>query len=65
MWVAGYNVLYAGVTRPQCEALADRMREKLCQIARESVTTDTGNWRIMKISCNGIGSNNRVGGNYP
>lgn len=65
MWIATYNVLYAGISRAQCEALADRMRKALHEIARESLTTQSGNWRVMKVSCNGIGSNNRVGGTFP
>jgi hypothetical protein len=58
-------VFYAGISRKQCEALADRMRSALTNITRESVSTDTGNWRIQKISCGSIGSSNRIGSAFP
>lgn len=64
-WSLPYSVFYAGISRKQCEALADRMRSALVNITRESVTTDTGDWRIQKISCNSIGSSNRIGSAYP
>lgn len=37
-WRLGYNVFYAAVTRKQCEALADRMRLNLVNIARENLS---------------------------
>jgi len=64
-WRMTYTVYYAGVSRKQCEALADKMRESLTNIAREAVSTPTGNWKIMKISCTNIGNNNRVGSTLP
>lgn len=64
-WRLNYNVFYAGITRKQSEALADRMRNRLTNITREKVTTDTGDWKIQKISCQAVGSNNRVGSAYP
>lgn len=64
-WKVGYNVFLAGVSRKQTEALADRIRDALTNIVRESITTPTGSWRIQKISCQAIGSNNRVGSAYP
>jgi hypothetical protein len=64
-WKLGYNVFYSGVTRKQTEALADRMRMALTNIARESVVTDTGSWRIQKITCTAIGSSTRIGSAYP
>ena len=60
-WRMSYNVFYAGISRKQSEALADRMRARLTNIAREGVN----GWKIQKISCNAIGSNNRVGSAYP
>lgn len=64
-WRLAYNVFYAGISRKQSEALADRMRNALTNISREKVTTDTGDWKIQKVSCNAVGSNNRVGSAYP
>lgn len=64
-WVLPYSVFYAGMSRTQCEALADKMRSALTNIEREGVVTPTGNWRIQKIDCPGIGSTNRVGSSYP
>lgn len=64
-WRLGYNVFYAGVTRKQTEALADRMRENLTNILRVDVATETGSWRIQKISCTAIGSTNRIGSAFP
>lgn len=64
-WRMTYVVNYAGVTRKQCEALADKMRNALTNIVREAITTPTGNWKIMKVSCTNIGNNNRVGGTFP
>lgn len=64
-WRLMYTVYYAGVSRKQCEALADKMRDALTNISRESVTTPTGNWKIQKVSCTNIGTNNRVGSTFP
>lgn len=64
-WRLPYGVFYAGVSRKQTEALADRLRFSLCNIEREGVASDTGSWRIMKISCTGIGSTNKIGSAYP
>lgn len=64
-WVMPYSVFYAGMTRKQCEALADRLRAALCNINRETVATPSGNWKIQKISCSVIGSSNRIGSAYP
>lgn len=64
-WIHTYNVLYAGVSRKQCEGLADKQRAILCGTSRVTVPTPTGSWRIMKVSCTSIGSNNRVSGTIP
>jgi hypothetical protein len=64
-WRLSYTVFYAGVTRKQQEALADRMRSTLVSITRQGVVTDTGTWRIQKVSCPGVGSSNRIGSAYP
>lgn len=64
-WRLPYGVFYAGLSRKQTEALADRLRFKLSNIQREGVITDTGTWRIMKISCVGIGSTNKISSAYP
>mgnify|MGYP000897000190 CR=1 FL=1 len=64
-WVLGYMVSYAGVSRAQTEALADRIREDVCNISRVSVTTEDGSWRIQKISSTVIGPMNRVGSTFP
>jgi hypothetical protein len=58
-------VVYAGISRKQTEALADRMRMNLTNIARESVDSDTGKWRIQKTTCTTIGNTNRIGSAYP
>ena len=64
-WRLSYSVVYAGISRKQTEALADRMRLNLTNIARESVDSDTGKWRIQKITCTTIGNTNRIGSAYP
>jgi hypothetical protein len=64
-WRLNYAVFYAGITRKQQEALADRMRNVLVNITRQGVVTDTGTWRIQKVSCSGVGSSNRIGSAYP
>jgi hypothetical protein len=64
-WRLSYSVVYAGISRKQTEALADRMRMNLTNIARESVDSDTGKWRIQKITCTTIGNTNRIGSAYP
>ena len=64
-WRLSYNVSYAGISRKQTEALADRMRMNLTNIRRESVTTPTGNWRIQKVTCIAIGNTSRIGSAYP
>jgi hypothetical protein len=64
-WSLPYSVFYAGLSRKQAEALADRLRSKLCNIERESVTTSTGNWRIQKVSCSTLGASVKIGSAYP
>lgn len=64
-WTLPYTVLYAGITRKQTEALADRLREQLVNIARIGVGIDDVRWRIQQIRCTAIGSNNRIGSAYP
>jgi len=64
-WKLGYAATYAGVSRKQTEALADRMRMNLTNINRESITTPTGNWRIQKVTCTSIGLVNRIATGYP
>ena len=64
-WRLSYSVVYAGISRKQTEALADRMRMNLTNIARENVDSDTGPWRIQKITCTTIGNTNRIGSAYP
>src|SRR3954469_25308180 len=64
-WRLSYSVFYAGLSRKQTEALADRMRLSLTIIARESVETPTGNWRIQQIRCTAIGNTTRIGSAYP
>lgn len=64
-WRLSYTVLYAGLSRKQTEALADRMRLNLTNIARESIDTPTGKWRIQKTTCTSLGNTSRVGSAYP
>jgi hypothetical protein len=64
-WRLSYSVIYAGISRKQTEALADRMRMNLTNIARESITTETGDWKIQKTTCVSIGNTNRIGSAYP
>lgn len=64
-WRLSYSVVYAGISRKQTEALADRMRMNLTNIVRESIDTDTGAWRIQKVTCTSIGNTNRIGSAYP
>lgn len=64
-WSLPYGIFYSGMSRAHVEALSDRMRHKLCNIIREGIETDTGNWRIMKISCSTVGAVNRVGSTFP
>lgn len=64
-WRLAYAVSYAGISRKQTEALADRMRMNLTNIARESIDTPTGKWRIQKTTCVAIGNTNRIGSAYP
>jgi hypothetical protein len=64
-WRLSYSVMYAGITRKQTEALADRMRLNLTNIARESIDTPTGKWRIQKTTCVAIGNTTRIGSAYP
>lgn len=64
-WKLAYAVSYAGISRKQTEALADRMRLNLTNIARESIDTPTGKWRIQKVTCTAIGNTNRIGSAYP
>ena len=64
-WRLAYQVVYAGISRKQTEALADRMRLNLTNIAREDIDSDTGKWRIQKLTCTAIGNTIRMGSAYP
>jgi hypothetical protein len=64
-WRLGYLVAYAGVSRKQTEALADRMRHNLIYLERELIVTPTGGWKVQKVSCNNIGNTIRMGSAYP
>ena len=64
-WRLNYQVFYSGLSRKQTEALADRMRLNLTNIAREDITTETGPWRIQKTTCIAIGNTSRIGSAYP
>lgn len=64
-WRLSYAVVYAGLSRKQTEALADRMRLNLTNVSRETVSTPTGGWRIQKTTCISIGNTTRIGSAYP
>ena len=64
-WRLNYAVTYAGLSRKQTEALADRMRMNLTNIAREYIDTPTGSWRIQKTTCIAIGNTTRISSAYP
>jgi hypothetical protein len=64
-WKLGYQVGYAGISRKQTEALADRMRHGLTYIVRERVQTPTGDWKFQKAACVTIGNTSRMGSAYP
>jgi hypothetical protein len=64
-WRLSYTTIYAGISRKQTEALADRMRLNLTNIKREDITTPTGVWRIQKVTCVAIGNTTRIGSAYP
>lgn len=64
-WQLSYTINYAGVSRKQLDWIADRARNRLVSIARESVTTGSGNWKIQQIRCTVVGATNRVGIPFP
>lgn len=64
-WRLPYTVFYAGVTRPQLDWLADKMRVQLTNIEREAVVTASGNWRIQQIRCSTVGGTVRIGATFP
>lgn len=65
-WKLAYNVYFAGVSRSQTEALADRIRNALVNLDRTNVIpTDTGDWVFMKVSVASIGSVQRIPSVYP
>jgi len=64
-WKLSYSVVYAGISRKQAEALADRMRLNLTNIARENIESRNGSSRIQKVTCIAIGNTNRIGSAYP
>jgi hypothetical protein len=45
--------------------IADRARNRLVDIAREAVTTSSGNWTICQIRCTAVGATNRNGTPFP
>lgn len=64
-WTLPYSVFYAGISRSHTERIADRMRQKLVNIEREGIDTETGRWRIQKIGCSTIGASAKVTTAYP
>ena len=64
-WRLNYSVVYAGLSRKQTEALADRMRLNLTNIARENIDTPTGKQRLQKVTCMAIGNTTRISSAYP
>lgn len=64
-WKVPYTVTYSAVHRKQLDWLADKMRNQLTNIKRESVETDSGNWRIQQIRCISVGGSNRIGSTFP
>lgn len=64
-WRMPYSVLFAAVNRGQLDWLADKVRTKLASIERESITTDSGNWKIQQIRCTSVGGSNRIGSTFP
>jgi hypothetical protein len=64
-WKLGYIVQYAGISRKQTEALADRMRNNLIYLEREVIDTPSGGWKVQKVGCTAIGNTNRIGSAYP
>jgi hypothetical protein len=64
-WRLSYSVFYAGLSRKQTEALADRMRNNLIFLEREVISTQSGGWKVQKVTCTAIGNTNRVGSAYP
>lgn len=64
-WRLPYTVTFACVRRSQLDWLADKVRFALVGIERESVNTDSGNWRIQQIRCVSVGGSNRVGTTFP
>lgn len=64
-WKLNYNVYFAGISRTQTDALADKIRELLLNMARSVVSTPSGDWRFMKVSVTGIGSSARIPSVYP
>lgn len=64
-WKIPYTVMFAAVHRKQLDWLADKIRLQLTNIRRESVSTDSGNWRITQIRCTSVGGSNRIGSTFP
>lgn len=64
-WVLPYSVYLAGLTRKQTDALADRIRQNLMELERTGIVTESGSWRVMKVSCTSIGASTRVSSPYP
>lgn len=64
-WRMPYAITFACVSRSQLDWLADKVRNKLTNIERETVTTDSGSWRIQQIRCTSVGGSNRIGPTFP
>lgn len=60
-WLMSYSVFYTGVTRDQCDWLADKMRGLLTEIKKVSVN----GWRIQQVKCPNIGGTNRISSPFP
>lgn len=67
-WLLNYSLYVAGVNRNQCELLADRARNLLCNLGVDTPLTVTGpsaKWTFAGVKCPNLGSNNRVGDAIP
>jgi len=64
-WRMPYTVQFAAINRNQLDWMADTTRSKLANLERESVATDSGNWKFQQVRCTSVGGSNRIASTFP
>jgi hypothetical protein len=64
-WRVNYFITTAGMARKQTDQLADTARDTVVKLARQTIMTTNGNWRIQQARVVSIGGINRMSQTRP